>query len=212
MGAKAAVKARGGGRNDSPLRLCAVTRVQRPVDDLVRFVLDPEGVIVPDLVRRLPGRGIWVEARMEAVRTAVRQKAFARSLKRPVAVPENLPEQVGRLMARRLTEAISIANKAGLLVVGFAKAEALITRERAVLLIHAADGAADGAAKLDRKFKALVGSERAATATVTDLTGHELDLAIGRSNVVHAAASDGGASRRILQEACRVRRYRSGGA
>ena len=201
---------RDSGRDGSPLRLCAVSRVHRPIDDLVRFVLGPDGMIVPDLARRLPGRGVWVDARLETVRAAVRQKVFARSLKQPVAVPDDLPGQIERLMAKRLAEAISIANKAGLLVAGFAKVDELIARGQAVLLIHAADGARDGAAKLDRKFKALLGPERAVDATVGDLTGPELDLAIGRSNVVHAAASEGGASRRILQEAGRLRRYRSG--
>jgi hypothetical protein len=112
-------------------------------------------------------------------------------------------------MVRRLAEAISLARKAGLLVVGFAKVDELVARGQAVLLIHAADAGKDGAARLSRKFEAVLGGEKATAATVIDLTGQQLDLAIGRSNVVHAAASGGGASRRILQEAGRLRRYRS---
>jgi hypothetical protein len=81
-----------------------------------------------------------------------------------------------------------------------------------VLLVHAADAGKDGAARLSRKFETLLGGEKATGATVTDLTGQQLDLALGRSNVVHAAASGGGASRRILEEAARLRRYRSGNA
>jgi uncharacterized protein len=200
------------GRRDraATVRLCAVTRIQRPVEDLVRFVLGPEGNIVPDLARRLPGRGVWVEACRSALAEAVRRKVFARSLQQAVTVSADLPEQVERLMARRLAEAISIANKAGQLVTGFAKVEELVGQGRAVVLIQAADGAADGAAKLARKFEALVGAERAAEATVAELPGEQLDLAIGRSNVVHAAASGGGAAQRILEEARRLRRYRSG--
>jgi predicted RNA-binding protein YlxR (DUF448 family) len=193
----------------SPLRLCAVSRVQRPVEGLIRFVLGPDGTIVPDLARRLPGRGVWVEARRESVTTAVRRKVFARSLQQPVVVPDDLPDQIERLMTRRLAEAVSIANKAGLLVAGFARVEELIVQGRAAVLIHAADGAPDGAAKLAAKFKALLGPERAREATVTELTGPQLDLAIGRSNVVHAAASGGGAAQRILEQAGRLRRYRS---
>ena len=209
MGAKAMI-GDGDRRDGGPLRLCAVTRVLKPIDELIRFVLDPDGMIVPDLARRLPGRGVWVDARREAVQAAVRQRAFARGLRQPIVVPEDLPDQVERLMARRLVEAVSIANKAGLLVAGFAKVDELLARRRAMLLIHAADGGQDGAARLSRKFKASLGPERALQATVTDLAGLQLDLAIGRSNVVHAAASEGGASRRILQEAHRLRRYRSG--
>jgi predicted RNA-binding protein YlxR (DUF448 family) len=200
------------GRRDraATVRLCAATRAQHPVEDLVRFVLGPDGNIVPDLARRLPGRGVWVEARQSVLAEAVRRKVFARSLKQAVTVPGDLPAQVDRLMARRLAEAISLANKAGLLVAGFAKVEELIGQGRAAVLIQAADGAADGTARLARKFEALVGTERAALAIVAELPGEQLDLAIGRSNVVHAAASGGGAAQRILEEARRLRRYRSG--
>jgi predicted RNA-binding protein YlxR (DUF448 family) len=200
------------GPDSGPLRLCAVSRSQRPVDDLLRFVLGPDGAIVPDLGRRLPGRGVWVEARRDKVAAAVRGRVFARSLRRPVIVAEDLPDQVERLMARRLGEAISLARKAGLLVTGFAKVEELIARGKAALLIHASDAGKDGVARLSRRFEALVGCERATVATVIDLTGEQLDLAIGRSNVVHAAASAGGASSRLLAEAGRLRRYRSGDA
>jgi predicted RNA-binding protein YlxR (DUF448 family) len=210
MDAKAGPGDRHEGRDGGPLRLCAVSRSQRSADDLIRFVLGPDGSIVPDLARRLPGRGVWVEARRQQVETAVRRRVFARSLRQPVVVAEDLPDQVERLMVRRLAEAVSLAKKAGLLVVGFAKVDELVARERAVLLIHAADAGRDGATRLSRRFEALLGRERAAEAIVTDLTGQQLDLAIGRSNVVHAAASGGGASRRILQEAARLRRYRSG--
>ena len=210
MGAKAAQRDdRDRGDSASPSRLCAVTRQQRPVEDLVRFVLGPDDVIVPDLARRLPGRGVWVEARRPTVAAAVRRKVFARSLQRQVAVPEDLAEQVERLMARRLAEAFSLANKAGLLLTGFTKVEDLIAQGRAAVLIHAADAAPDGAGKLSRKLAAVVGPERAQAATVAELTGQQLDLAIGRSNVVHAAATEGGAAHRILQEAGRLRRYRS---
>lgn len=200
------------GRDDraAPVRLCAVTRIRHPVENLIRFVPAPDGTIVPDLARRLPGRGVWVEARRDAVVAAVRRKAFARSLQRQVAVPDDLPDQVDRLMIRRLAEAVSLANKAGLLVTGFTRVEELIGEGKAVVLIHAADGAADGAEKLSRKFRAAQGAEQAGHAVITELTGVQLDLAIGRSNVVHAAASGGGAAHRIVHEAGRLRRYRPG--
>jgi uncharacterized protein len=211
-GTKAAAKDEDGGRDDraAPIRLCAVTRVHHPVENLIRFVPAPDGAIVPDLARRLPGRGVWVEARRDAVTAAVRRKAFARSLQRQVAVSDDLPDQVDRLMTRRLAEAVSLANKAGLLVTGFTRVEELIGQRKAVVLIQAVDGAPDGVAKLSRKFGAALGAEQAGHAIVMELTGPQLDLAIGRSNVVHAAASGGGAAQRIVQEAGRLRRYRSG--
>jgi predicted RNA-binding protein YlxR (DUF448 family) len=209
MGARAKANDQDDGA-DTPLRLCAVSRAQKPPDELIRFVRAPDGTITPDLARRLPVRGVWVDATRDAVTAAVRRQVFARSLKQAVLLPDDLPALIERLMLKRLGEAISIANKAGLLTAGFTKVDELIARGQAIILIHAADGAQDGAAKLDRKFKALLGPDRAADATVSELTGPELDLATGRSNVVHAAASEGGASQRILQEAVRLRRYRSG--
>lgn len=192
------------------LRLCAVSRTQRPPEDLIRFVLAPDGSIVPDLARRLPGRGVWVAATRATVAAAVRQKVFARSLKQPVSMPADLPGLVERLLVKRVAEALSLANKAGLLVAGFAKVEGLLDQRQAAVLLHASDGAADGVEKLNRKFKALMGSERFEQSTVAELTSAELSLAIGRPNVVHAAASEGGASQRMLQEAVRLRRYRAG--
>jgi uncharacterized protein len=213
MGSRTTVEDGNAGAVDSgPLRLCAVSRAQKPPDELIRFVAGPDRAIVPDLARRLPGRGVWVDATREAVAEAVRRKAFARSLKQNVSVPADLPDLVERLLQRRLTEAVSIANKAGLLVAGFAKVEELVEAGRAVALIHAADAAADGAGKLDRKFKALCDLEHASAAIVRELGGAELSLAMGRPNVIHAAAAEGGASRRLIEEARRLRRYRLGSA
>lgn len=191
-------------------RRCAVARTSAGRDHLIRFVAGPDGSIVPDLACRLPGRGVWIGGTRALVEAAVRQKAFSRGLKREVVVPEGLAATIDRLMARSLAQSISIANKAGLLVAGFAKVDALISEGRAALLIHASDGATGGAEKLGRKYRAIVGPQKAEKTVVSELTGPELDLAIGRSNVVHAAASDGGASQRILREALRLRRYRSG--
>jgi predicted RNA-binding protein YlxR (DUF448 family) len=198
--------------DSGPLRLCAVSRVQKPPEELIRFVAGPDRAIVPDLARRLPGRGVWVDATREAVAEAVRRKVFAKSLKQNVSVPSNLPDLVERLLQKRLAEAVSIANKAGLLVAGFAKVGELIEGGRAVALIHAADAAADGASKLDRKFKALGGLEGALATIILELTGAELSLALGRPNVIHAAAAEGGASRRLIEEARRLGRYRLGSA
>jgi uncharacterized protein len=191
-----------------PLRLCALSRTRKAPDDLIRFVLGPDGTIVPDLARRLPGRGVWISATRREVAAAVRQNAFARSLKQAVLLPEDLVDRVESLMRRRLADAISIARKAGLLVAGFVKVEQMIDQGQAVVLVHAADAAGDGVAKLDRKFRALAGLGADPEPIVRQLTSAELSLAIGRANVVHAAASGGGASRRIAYEANRLRHYR----
>jgi uncharacterized protein len=210
MGARAKGCGCEGEAGSGPLRQCAVSRALKPPEELIRFVAGPDGVIAPDFARRLPGRGVWVDATSESVAAAVRQKAFARSLKRQVSVPADLPALVERLMVRRLAEALGIANKAGLVVAGFTKVEETIAGGRAAVLLHAADAAPDGVAKLDRKFNALAGPIESRPAAVRELTGAEMSLAMGRSNVIHAAAAEGGATHRLIEEARRLKRYRLG--
>ena len=210
MGARAQEADCHGAEGSGPLRQCAVTRAKKSPEELIRFVAGPDGTVVPDLARDLPGRGVWVDGTYAAVAAAVRQKAFARSLKRQVSVPADLPASVERLMLRRLSEALSLANKAGLIVAGFAKIEALMARKRFIVLIHAMDAAADGVAKLDGKFNALAKGGDAQMAPIRDLSGAEMSLAMGRPNVIHAAAAEGGATRRLIAEAWRLRRYRLG--
>jgi predicted RNA-binding protein YlxR (DUF448 family) len=193
-----------------PLRRCIVTRAERSPDDLIRFVVDPGGSVVPDLARKLPGRGVWVTADRASVEAAVKANAFAKSLKQPVAVARDLPAAVETLCLKRVLEALSLANKAGLVSTGFEKVEALLESGRAAALLHGADAAADGRRRLDRKFAAIQ-QDRGQTAAIVDwLTIEQLSLAIGRSNVVHAGLKQGGATQRFLREAERLRRYRSG--
>jgi hypothetical protein len=211
MGARGRLEDRDHGA-DGPLRRCAVSRAQKPAEELIRFVAGPDRTIVPDLARRLPGRGVWVDATRAAVAEAVRRKAFARSLQRNVEAPPDLPGVVERLMQQRLAEAVSLANKAGLAVAGFAKVWELIEAGKAVVLIHATEAAAAGVEKLDRKFKALTDKGAGKAEIVRELSGAELSLAMGRPNVIHAAAAEGGASRRLIDEARRLGRYRRDGA
>lgn len=199
------------GTTAGPARTCAVTRTELAPDELIRFVRGPDGHVVPDLARRLPGRGVWVTCSRAAVETARNGGVFARALRRPVAVPEDLADLVDRLLVRRAIEALGLANKAGLVVAGFAKTDAVIAAGRCVALLHASDAADDGAGKLDRKFGA-VWRERAEgsePAILTALASAELSLAMGRPNVVHAALTGGGAGRHFMSAAGRLQRYRA---
>lgn len=193
-----------------PLRRCILTRAERSPDDLIRFVVDPDGRIVADLARKLPGRGVWVTADQASVAAAAKANAFAKSLKRPVEVPEDLPQTVEALFVRRALEALSLANKAGLVTTGFEKVEALIGGGRAAALVQGCDASDDGKRKLERKFAAIQRDRGQAAPIVDWLTVEQLSLAIGRSNVVHAGLKPGGATQRFLSEAERLRRYRSG--
>lgn len=192
-------------------RMCAVTRQVASIDDLIRFVLSPTGEVVPDLKRKLPGRGLWVSLSHAAVAEAGRRNVFAKSFKRTVQVPKTLADDIDRLMVRGLVEALAMAAKAGQVVSGFSKVEEAIDGGQAVALIHASDGAADGIRKLNGKLAARM---QAGTADSTDLpiisalSTDELDLALGRANVVHAALLAGPASKTFLTRCQTLSRFR----
>ena len=131
------------------MRMCAVSREVRPIDELIRFVVAPSGEVIPDLKRKLPGRGLWVEASRRTVAEAVRRHQFSRGFKRDVRAAPTLPADTEALLERSCTEALAMAAKAGQVVSGFAKVEGLLEQGRAAALIHASDGAADGIRKLD---------------------------------------------------------------
>lgn len=189
-------------------RLCVATRVERPPEELLRFVAGPDGVIVPDLARRLPGRGVWVTAERRAVDKAVTSRAFARSLKSAVTAPRDLSDQVETLLERRVVEAMSLAVKAGLVVTGFSQVEAALDEGRVALLVHGSDAARDGRDKLDRKLGAICRASGRDARVVDCLSIAQLSLALGRPNVVHAALLTGGATERFWTEAERLIRYR----
>jgi len=196
-----------------PERTCVVTRAKGSPDQLIRFALGPEDAIYPDLAGRLPGRGVWVSCSRQRVAEAAKSGAFARSLKRKVRVPDDLAGLVDGLLARRSMEALSLANKAGLVVPGFTKVEILIAQGEAFALVHAREAADDGAGKLDRRLKAVrveMGRDPDVQ-IVRDLTADELSLAMGRPHVVHAALRAGGAAQNFLKEAGRLRTYRASG-
>lgn len=192
-------------------RMCAVTRQVASIDDLIRFVVSPSGEVIADLKRKLPGRGLWVSLSHSAVADAARRGVFAKSFKRDLKVSAALADDTGRLMVRGVAEALAMAAKAGQVVSGFAKVEAAIDGRQAVALIHATDGAADGIRKLKAKIEAAA-RKNAADSTdfpvVSVLTTDELDLALGRANVVHAALLAGPAGKTFLTRSQMLIRYR----
>lgn len=189
-------------------RRCAVTRAHRSRDDLIRFVLGPDGAVVPDLKEKLPGRGVWLTAAHETVAEAVKRKAFGRAFKAEAKTPEGLPDHVDGLLADAAIGALSLANKAGELVFGHSKVEEALGKGRVIALIHASDAAADGCRKLDGKARAA--TEGRGLPSICAFTADELGLASGRTNVIHAALIQGGAARKFLAAASRVERYRKG--
>lgn len=194
--------------------MCAVTRQVAPIDDLIRFVLSPSGEPVADLKRKLPGRGLWVTLSRTAVADAARRNVFAKSFKRDVRVSKTLADDVERLMVRGVADSLAMAAKAGQAVLGFSKVEGAIEGRQAAALIHATDGAADGIRKLNARLMAVAREnavESADLPIVSVLTTDELDLALGRANVVHAALLAGPAGKTFLARCQTLTRYRTSG-
>ena len=192
------------------MRMCAVSREVRPIDDLIRFVVAPSGDVIPDLKRKLPGRGLWVQASRRTVAEAVRRNQFSRGFKPSVRAAATLPADTEALLERSCTEALAMAAKAGQVISGFAKVEGLLEQGRAGALIHASDGAADGIRKLDMLARQNDGNRGAKPQipVVTALKSIELDLALTRSNVIHAALLAGPASKTFLSRCQILVRYR----
>jgi predicted RNA-binding protein YlxR (DUF448 family) len=199
------------GQEAGPERTCAVSRTVLAPDRLIRFVLGPDGQVTPDLARRLPGRGVWVECSRSRVETAIKTGVFAKSLKQQVSVSPDLAERIDKLLLRRAIDALSLANKAGLVVAGFAKVDTAVASGHCQMLVHAADAAADGAGKLTRKLRAVWQAQGNTDEPVIldALTSADLSLAMGRANVVHAALTKGGAAANFLRDAERLQRYRA---
>ena len=194
-------------------RLCVVTRTVRPVADLIRFVVAPDGEAVPDLKCRLPGRGVWVTAARHVLADAIARKALARGFKRDVRLPADLAARTERLLMQAVIDALAIAGKSRLVAAGFAKAAAALEHERVIALLHAVEASGDGVRKLDVIARRHSGGQAAEIPPMIEfLTSAQLDLALGRSNVIHAALLAGPASDTFLSRSRRLQRYRTGGA
>ncbi len=191
---------RGGKRKeqDGPERKCIVTGEVSPKAGLIRFVVGPENVVYPDVLGKLPGRGMYVSATRAAL-TAAGRGQFSKSAKQAVTVPEGLIDEVERQILRRVTDLIAMARKAGLAVCGFEKVKAWLGNDQVRVLLQASDGSERGKTKLWTPEGARY---------YGCLTAAELGLAFGRQSVIHGALAYGGLSNRVVEEAAKLRGIR----
>ena len=191
-------------------RLCAATRVVRPIGELIRFVVAPDGAIVPDLKRRLPGRGVWVTAARNVLDEAVRRNVFARSFKREVRAAADLGPEVERQLENAALDALAMVHKAGRAAIGFAKTESALAASPVVAVLTASDGSPDGARKIAAAAARRQSDENTREIPViAAFTSAQLDLAFGRSNVIHAALLAGPASNGFLARCQSLDRFRT---
>jgi predicted RNA-binding protein YlxR (DUF448 family) len=180
--------------------MCIVTRAVRDEAELIRFVRSPDGMAVPDLARKLPGRGVWVSLDRQVLAEAVRKKLFSRGFAAETTMPPDLPDRVSQLLRQQALSLLSLAKKAGEAVQGFTKVEEMLGRGRAKLLFHGTDAALDGCRKLDK----LAGPQ---VQRIVLFERRELDLAFGRPNVVHAAVAKGGLADKLSAAVRRIEMF-----
>jgi len=191
-------------------RTCVLTRELKPTAEMIRFVVGPGGEAVPDVKCKLPGRGIWVTATRAAIEDAIKRNVFVRGFKRDVRVAHDLAEQTERLLERAVLDALAIAGKAGAVVSGFSKVEAAVSRDDILALIHAADASDDGKRKLAAALHRNTGGKSREIVVIDAFPGAQLDLALNRPNVVHAALLARPGSETFLARAARLTRFRTG--
>lgn len=195
---------------DGPERTCIVTRRKASPDDMIRFVVGPDATVVPDIRHKLPGRGVWVTASEPIVAEAVRKQAFARGFKNKVKAEPALAGTVGDLLTRDALQSLAMANKAGAVITGFAKVEAAVASGTVTALVHATDGSDDGIRKLDAAWRRHASTDDAGLpASIKLFASEQLDLALGRTNVIHAALAVGPAGHAFLTRCRRLIVYRS---
>ena len=185
-----------------PLRRCFVSHEVLPKDRLIRFVVGPDGTVVPDLAGRLPGRGLWLQASRDIVARAVSRRLFAKAARASVTAPDDLADRIERLLVGRCLDWIGLARRAGQAVSGFEKVRGWLSEGRVALIIEASDAARHGVAKLERQIAGLP--------VARCLTAAELGEAFGRDRAVHVALQTGRLAKALTTDAGRLAGFRDG--
>jgi len=195
-----ALPSQGKGRD----RKCIATGEVLPEARLIRFVAGPGGVVVPDLARKLPGRGMWVEASRAAVAQAAKKNAFARSAKAQLKAPDGLADLVERLLAQRILQALGLARRSGELTWGYDRVATAIEAGRAAWMIEASDGAADGR----RKLLQIAARKDRPPRLIGAFSEAEIGLSLGLENVIHLAFLAGRGAERWTLDVERLSGFR----
>lgn len=194
-------------------RMCIVTRESGSPDELIRFVAAPDGTVIADLKRELPGRGCWVKIDRALVDKAVAKKTFARALKADVKAAADLGETVDRLLAKQLMQMMNMARKAGQFITGSAKVDAAIRSGAALAVFHSTGAADDGVRKIDQARKAWhLGMETEEEIPSFRLFSEsEMEGVMGENAFIHAAVLAGQAGEGVVKRAKMLEQYRNSG-
>ena len=185
-------------------RKCVATGQHLPEERLVRFVAGPDATVFPDVARKLPGRGLWVEASRASVDLAVKKNAFSRAAKAQLKAPADLAQQVENLLRQRLLQALGLARRAGELTWGNDRVSTAIASGRVAWMVEASDGAADGR----RKLLQIAARQEAPPRLIGAFSEAEIGLALGLENVIHLAFLAGRGAERWTYDVERLSGFR----
>lgn len=188
-----------GGRDmdrDEPERKCIVLGQSGPKGGLLRFVIGPDATVVPDVLGRLPGRGIYVTPTRAAIEKAAAKGLFARAARQAVKTPDGLADLIEAQLLRRVVDLMSMARKAGDAITGYEKVKDWLEKGRAAVLVQASDGSERGKTKLH--------APEGDDSFIGCLSAGEMGLAFGRERAIHAALAAGGLTTRVVDEAARL--------
>ncbi len=173
-------------------RNCIVTGKVLEKSALLRFVIGPEALVIPDFKNKLPGRGIYVSNSSALLHKAVSANLFAKTLKQKVKPMENLEQISQDLLRQSALHSISLAKKAGVLVTGMDKVSEALKKGKVAFLLEAKDAAEDGHQKILHLAKDI---------KIFNLfTSEELDQTLDKVNTVHAAFLKGEMSKMVSHE------------
>ncbi len=181
-------------------RRCVVSGSTLPISSLMRFVVGPGDCVVPDICATLPGRGMWLSADRNTVKTAQAQRHFSRAARQVVSVADDLVDQVESLLAQRCIDLIGLARRGGQAICGFEKVRGWLEEGDVGCLVIAEESAASGREKL--VFM------NADAPVIRALTADEIGRAFGREHSVFAALKTGKLARKFVVDAERLNGFR----
>ena len=190
-------------------RKCVATNKVEDTAKMIRYVLSPDGDVTPDIMGKLPGRGVWVTAHRDQLAKAIKTGGFARGFKSKIKVGADLEELVQRLLARRLLGLLAMARKSGHIAIGYDQVKAAAGSGKIAWRIEAREGASDGRGKIRTLAKAVAMElEQPVPKVMGCFSGAELAEALGRDTVVHLSLPPGKLAKAFTADAARFRGFR----
>lgn len=183
-----------------PMRKCIVLGGEWPKDKLIRFVVGPDGDVVPDLEAKLPGRGLWLSAQRDVLNIARAKRLFAKAARSNVEVPEDLADRLEMLLVARCVGLLGMARRSGSVVSGYEKVRAYLHGGKVGIILAARDGAIGGRRKLRNLAPGVMAFDQ--------LGMFELAQALGKDAVVHVAVAQGPIANRLVREFGRLEGFR----